>query len=232
MKALIHGIHRFRNEVFGKRRGHFERLARGQNPAALFITCSDSRIDPALLTQSEPGDLFVLRNAGNLIPPYGVSAGEEATIEFAVNGLGVRDIIVCGHSHCGAIKGLLDPRQVAELPALARWLSFAEPTLRLVREKYGHLKGRQLITAAVRENVLVQIANLCTFPAVEERLVRGDLRLHGWSYEIATGEVLGFDPAQDAFVPIPSGSCIPMVHPIVGKGAVPGADCSCNSLHN
>jgi carbonic anhydrase len=110
MKTLIRGIQRFRNEVVRSRRRDFERLAQGQYPQALFITCSDSRIDPALLTQTGLGGLFVLRNAGNLIPPHGVSVGEEATIEFAVDGLRIRDIVVCGHSHCGAMGGRPDVR--------------------------------------------------------------------------------------------------------------------------
>ena len=110
MQKLIHGLHHFQTALFGSQRELFERLAEGQSPEVLFITCSDSRINPNLLTQTEPGELFILRNAGNIVPPYGaVQGGEAATIEFAVAGLGVKDIIVCGHSHCGAMKGLLEP---------------------------------------------------------------------------------------------------------------------------
>ena len=119
MQKLIEGIHQFQRESFLPLKGLFEQLSKGQHPETLFITCSDSRIDPNLLTRSKPGDLFILRNAGNIIPPHGAgSGGEAATIEFAVAALGVKDIIICGHSHCGAVQGLLQPEQVASLPAL------------------------------------------------------------------------------------------------------------------
>ena len=205
MKELIDGIRRFQSHVFEARRGHFERLARGQHPHTLFVTCSDSRIDPCLLTQSEPGDLFVLRNAGNIIPPRGAAAGEEATIEYAVEGLRVRDVVVCGHSHCGAVRGLLDPREVAGLPAVGRWLGHAEEVLRTVREKYGHLDGDRLLSAAVRENVLVQVEHLRNLPAVASRLTRGDLRVHAWVYQIDSGEIFAFDGDLKQFLPIHSG---------------------------
>jgi len=137
MQKLLKGLHRFQNDLFGSQRELFERLAKGQHPEVLFITCSDSRINPNLLTQTEPGELFILRNAGNIVPPYGaIMGGEAATIEFAVAGLGVKDIIICGHSHCGAMKGLLEPSATRDFPALAQWLSYAESTRRIVRDKY------------------------------------------------------------------------------------------------
>src|SRR6188768_474396 len=129
VQELVAGVHHFRAHLFREQRELFERLAKGQEPQSLFITCSDSRIDPNLITHTDPGDLFVLRNAGNIIPAYGATAGGEvATIEFAIMGLGVRDIVVCGHSHCGAMKGVLDPSSVAEMPAVADWLKNAEAT--------------------------------------------------------------------------------------------------------
>jgi carbonic anhydrase len=206
---LIQGVHRFHSRVFRRRRQQFERLARGQHPEALFITCSDSRIDPAMLTQTEPGSLFVLRNAGNMIPPHGSAAGEEATIEFALGALGIRDIVVCGHTNCGAMKGLLQPGSLSRLPAVSRWLDHAGSTRRIVLETYPHLEGDRLIEAAARENVLVQIENLLTHPAVQTRIDGGGLRLHGWVYSIETGEVAAFDPALDRFLPILADSTIP-----------------------
>ncbi len=201
MQKLIEGIHRFQRETFLPLQGLFEQLAKGQHPETLFITCSDSRIDPNLLTRSKPGELFILRNAGNIVPPYGSgSGGEAATIEFAVAALGVRDVIVCGHSHCGAMKGLLQPEQTASLPALASWLSHAETTRRIIRDNYGHLDGERLLTAAIEENVLVQLENLRTHPAVASRLRRGDLHLHGWVYKIETGEVFAYDVDSGQFV--------------------------------
>lgn len=200
MQKLIAGIHQFQNESFRPLQGLFEKLAKGQNPETLFITCSDSRIDPTLLTKAQPGDLFILRNAGNIVPPHGAgNGGEAATIEFAVAALGVKDIIICGHSHCGAMHGLLHPEQVTSLPAVSSWLSHAETTRRIMRENYGHLDGNRLLTATVEENVLVQLENLRTLPAVGSRLVRGDLHLHGWVYKIETGEVFAYDLANSQF---------------------------------
>lgn len=133
VQKLIQGIHQFQRESFLPLQGLFEQLAKGQSPETLFITCSDSRIDPNLLTRSKPGDLFILRNAGNIVPPHGAGhGGEAATIEFAVTALGVKDIIICGHSHCGAMQGLLHPERIGLLPALSAWLSHAETTRRIM----------------------------------------------------------------------------------------------------
>lgn len=201
MQKLIHGIHQFQEHHFRPLQGLFERLSKGQTPETLFITCSDSRIDPSLLTRSKPGDLFILRNAGNIVPPHGAaSGGEAATIEFAVAALGVRDVIVCGHTHCGAMKGLLAPETVAELPAVASWLAHADATRRIVRDNYAQLSGDELVTATVEENVLVQLGNLRSLPAVASRLVKGDLHLHGWVYKIESGEVFAYDLSAGQFV--------------------------------
>jgi carbonic anhydrase len=203
MQKLIQGIHEFREQDFRPLQGLFEQLAKGQHPETLFITCSDSRIDPNLLTRSKPGDLFILRNAGNIVPPHRAgNGGEAATIEFAVAGLGVKDIIICGHSHCGAMKGLLQSEAVAQLPTLAAWLENAEATRRIVQENYQHLDGDRLVTATVEENVLVQLENLRTHPAVAARLLRGDLHLHGWVYKIETGDVFAYDLVDGQFVPL------------------------------
>ncbi|MDZ4733013.1 MAG: carbonic anhydrase [Nitrospirota bacterium] len=201
MQKLIEGIHQFQTKGFLSLQTLFAQLAKGQNPETLFITCSDSRIDPTLLTKAQPGDLFILRNAGNIVPPHGAgNGGEAATIEFAVAALGVKDIIICGHSHCGAMHGLLHPEKVASLPAVSSWLSHAEMTRRIMRENYGHLDGDRLLSATIEENVLVQIENLQTLPAVGSRLVRGDLHLHGWVYKIETGEVFAYDGETGQFV--------------------------------
>jgi carbonic anhydrase len=203
MQKLIEGIHQFQEMGFRPLQGLFETLAKGQSPETLFITCSDSRIDPNLLTQAKPGDLFILRNAGNIVPPHGAgNGGEAATIEFAVAGLGVKDIIICGHSLCGAMRGLLQPQQLASLPSVSSWLSHAETTRRIIRDNYGHLDGSRLLTATVEENVLVQLENLRTLPAVASRLVKGDLHLHGWVYKIETGEVFAYESASGQFVPV------------------------------
>jgi carbonic anhydrase len=203
MQKLIQGIHQFQSADFVSLQGLFETLAKGQHPDTLFITCSDSRIDPNLLTRSKPGDLFIIRNAGNIIPPHGAAnGGEAATVEFAVAALGVRDVIICGHSHCGAMKGLLEPDQVATLPAVASWLAHAETTRRIIRDNYSELQGDRLLMATVEENVLVQLEHLRTLPSVASRLVRGDLNLHGWVYRIETGEVFAYDFATGQFVEV------------------------------
>jgi carbonic anhydrase len=203
MQKLIHGIHQFQEFHFRPLQGLFEQLSHGQNPETLFITCSDSRIDPNLLTRSKPGELFILRNAGNIVPAHGAAGGgEAATIEFAVAGLGVKDIIICGHSHCGAMKGLLEPTSVSSLPAVAAWLTHAETTRRIVQENYGDLDEATRVTAAIEENVLVQLEHLRTLPSVASRLIKGDLHLHGWVYKIETGEVFAYEPASGQFVPL------------------------------
>src|SRR5262245_43062197 len=201
VQRLVAGVHRFKQGVFRRQKELFERLAKGQEPQTLFITCSDSRIDPNLITHTEPGDLFVLRNAGNLVPAYGAtSGGEVATIEFAVTGLAVRDIVICGHAHCGAMKGLLHPEYLTDMPAVAEWLKHAEATRRIIRSKYSDLKGEALLDAATEENVLMQIENLQTHPAVAVALAEDKLKLHAWVYDIASGEVYAYDDAAEQFL--------------------------------
>lgn len=221
MQKLVDGIHHFQSNTFTSERELFERLAQGQSPETLFITCSDSRINPNLLTNTRPGELFILRNAGNIVPPYGAAnGGEGATIEYAVAALGVKDIILCGHSHCGAMMGLLNPDALGDLPTVRTWLGHAETTRRIMRENYGHLEGQPLVTATVQENVLSQLENLRTHPAVAARLARGTLHLHGWVYKIETGEVFSYDAATNQFAPITS------VHATVPSAArqLQGAD--------
>lgn len=203
MQKLVHGLHHFQEHVFNSKKELFERLSRGQSPDALFITCSDSRINPNLITQTEPGELFILRNAGNIVPPHGAAnGGEGATIEFAVKALGVKDIIICGHSHCGAIKGLLNPDSLQELPTVAQWLSHAEATRWIIQENYGQLNESERLNAAIQENVLVQLENLRTIPAVAAKLVKGELNLHGWVYKFETGEVFAYDSQVGQFTPL------------------------------
>lgn len=205
LQQLVAGVHHFQSQVFRSQKDLFERLAGGQNPEVLFITCSDSRIDPNLVTHTDPGDLFVLRNAGNIVPAYGASnGGETATIEFAIDGVKVTDIVICGHSHCGAIKGLLNPDLVKEMPAVADWLKHAETTRRIVKSKYAKLDKEELLQAAIEENVLAQIENLQTHPAVAVALANDKLKLHAWVYDIASGEVHAYDPEQEQFASLGS----------------------------
>ena len=202
MKQLIDGIHRFQSGVFGPQKELFSRLAKGQEPDALFITCSDSRVEPNLMTQTKPGELFIARNAGNIVPPWGVVSGEACTIEYALEALGIKDIIVCGHTHCGAMAAIVHPEKIAELPAVSAWLAYAEGTRRVLKQNYKGLSDDDLIETAVEENVLVQIENLRTHPAVMSRLMRGEVTLHAWVYDIELGEVHAFDPDKGQFVPV------------------------------
>jgi carbonic anhydrase len=203
MQKLIEGLHRFQSEVFTAQRDLFSRLSQGQSPEVMFITCSDSRIAPALITQTQPGDMFVMRNAGNIVPRYGTGAdGEDATIEFALVGLKVRHIVICGHSHCGAMKGLLHPEMLETLPAMKSWLKHAEPTRGIMNTNYTHLNGNALVTATAEENVLSQLENLRTHPAVHAALQRHELTLHGWVYKLETGQMFNYDHGVGQFMPL------------------------------
>jgi carbonic anhydrase len=174
----------------------------------LFITCSDSRINPNLvtnttITNTRPGDLFVLRNAGNLVPPY--SAGEtglEGTIEYALTALHIEDIVICGHSHCGAMAGLLKLDKLEGMPSVKRWLGFAERTQRVICDHHHEMDDAAQLHITIQENVLAQIENLQTHPAVATRMRRGDLDLHAWIYEFETGEVCRYESASGQFVPL------------------------------
>ncbi|MGH9755690.1 MAG: carbonic anhydrase [Blastocatellia bacterium] len=210
MEKIVRGIHQFQTTEFSAHRELFETLSQGQRPETLLITCSDSRIAPELLMQALPGDLFVLRNAGALIPPYGAAnGGEGATVEYAITALGVKHALVMGHSNCGAIKGLLDPESLADMPLVSEWLKHAGATKQVVDECYPDLKDVDLLDAAIKENVLVQLDNLRTYPKVAALMVKGELTLHGWIYEIESGQILAYDPQVSHFVPITSREDLP-----------------------
>lgn len=203
MQKLVAGVHQFQKHIFGPQRELFEHLSKGQRPDTLFVTCSDSRVVPNLITQTDPGDLFVLRNAGNIVPPWGaVQGGEAATIEYAVSVLGIEHIVVAGHSECGAMKALFDPTAAANLPAVRAWLAHAESTRRVVVEAYSDLSPEDRLNVATQENVLCQLESLRTHPAVAAALTRGKLHLHGWVYKIRTGEVFAYDVERGQFVPV------------------------------
>jgi carbonic anhydrase len=202
MQKLIKGIHHFTNEIFASKKELFELLALGQYPDVLFITCSDARVDPQLITQAEPGDLFMLRNMGNLVPDCRAEekvAG--AAIEYALKVLRVRQIVVCGHSHCGAMKGIVDPDLLQDLPTVAEWLKHAEQTRRILMSNYQNLDNAQLLNIATQENVLVQLENLRSYPAVAAAIDEGNLVVQGWVYKIETGEIYIYHPENSQFLP-------------------------------
>jgi carbonic anhydrase len=207
MQRLIEGVHKFRREEFGRYRELFARLSReGQNPHTLFITCSDSRVLAELVTQSQPGDLFVVKNLGNIVPPSAVSGSTNSTaaaIEFAVHVLGVGDIVVCGHTQCGAMTALLNGLpNTAAMPHAAAWLEVAAPVREIVQREYGYLDETGRATAAAAENVLLALENLHAYPVVAERLAAGNLRLHGWCFKIDTAEMFAYEPAIGQFQPL------------------------------
>ena len=204
MKKIVEGIHNFQNSDFQEHQDFFQSLAQGQSPIALFITCSDSRIDPNRLTQTKPGELFILRTAGNIVPPYGaVEGGEAATIEYAIAALEIKNVIVCGHSFCGAMSGLLSLDKLESLPAVTAYLKHADATRRIMDENYSEVTDfDERLYRTVEENVLVQMQHLRTHPVVAARARTGALELHGWVYDIETGDVLCYHEERDSFLTI------------------------------
>ncbi|NGX60042.1 MAG: Carbonic anhydrase 1 [Chlamydiae bacterium] len=208
MQKLITGIHKFQREAIGQYQGLFQRLSKkGQNPHTLFITCCDSRVLAELITQSQPGDLFVVKNIGNIVPPAHVMSQTNSTaaaIEFAVQQLKVQDIVVCGHSQCGAMEALLkDLPELDQSPHLCKWLEVAAPVRKVIENKYKHITDTEKVASiAAEENVLFALENLRTYPCVKKRLEEKTLRLHGWFFKIATAELFFYDPTTEQFQPL------------------------------
>lgn len=200
VKKLIQGILKFQREEFPKRSALFQKLATQQQPGTLFIACSDSRVDPALLTQSEPGRLFVIRNAGNIVPAYAVQpGGVSASVEYAVSGLKVHDIVVCGHSDCGAMTAVATCQCLDHMPSVAEWLEHASGARRISLAR-PHASDRERVDDMVRENVILQLAHLRTHPSVMQALAERRVELHGWVYDIGTGGIDALDGRTGKFV--------------------------------
>ncbi|MET7730609.1 carbonic anhydrase [Streptomyces sp. NPDC005402] len=180
--------------TFGQRPEEFAKLAEGQSPQVLFITCSDSRVVPALITGARPGELFELRTAGNIVPPYASEhpTSEAATIEYAVEVLGVRDIVVCGHSHCGAVGALVRGDDLDAVPAVRDWLNHATPRPAGTTEDPEVAEG-------VQNHVLAQVLRLRSYPFIDKKLAEEQLTLHAWYYEVHTGAVRVHRSETDAF---------------------------------
>jgi carbonic anhydrase len=196
MINLLPGLRKFSEKVFPKQQALFESLSQGQKPHTLLITGSDSRIDPSLVTQTKPGEIFVVRNAGNIIPPFGASTGgEEAAIEFALEVLGVSNIVICGHYQCGTMAALFEHDNLNDLPAVRRWLKYAASTKR--RALFLNATEMQV----VEENVLVQAENLKTHPSVSYALRASRAHIFGWIYNFELGLVTIYDPKKKVFVP-------------------------------
>jgi carbonic anhydrase len=203
MDRLIKGVNKFQQEVFPRNEPLFKNLHDGQAPETLFITCADSRIVPSLITQTDPGELFICRNAGNMVPTYGeTTGGVSATIEYAVCALDVKDIVVCGHTQCGAMKGVLHPEALEGMPTVATWLRQGEVARRVVKENFPDLTEEAALHMVTEENVIAQLAHLRTHPAVAARLASGRIALHGWIYHIRSGQVDAWEPQSGHFVPL------------------------------
>jgi carbonic anhydrase len=202
MRDIINGFLRFQREVFPKRRELFKKLASKQSPMTLFISCSDSRMVPELVTQSDPGNLFVIRNAGNIVPSFGPEpGGVSATVEYAVAALKVRDIVVCGHSNCGAMTAVATCACLDHMPAVRKWLRHSDAA-RMINEAQAHTDEQARIDGMVRENVKAQLNNIRTHPSVALALAQKSLTLHGWVYDIESGSIDALDTDTDCFVPL------------------------------
>ena len=212
MNRLLQGYARFRSTVFPTLKDHFHLLADSQHPDILFITCADSRVVPNLIFQTEPGDMFLCRTAGNIVPPFGqMAGGVSATVEYAVAVLHIHHIVVCGHSDCGAIRAVLPPdtaanpraaSDLARLPLTAKWLGYVEPAWKYLPPGISHADTHTLHTALIHANVIAQLENLKTHPEVARALAHHTLEVHGWYYDILTGAVEAWDHQRRQFLPL------------------------------
>ncbi|GLQ96561.1 carbonic anhydrase [Dyella mobilis] len=207
MKRLIRGFEHFREQVFPHQRDVFQKLASGQSPSIMFITCADSRVMPELMFTTQPGELFVYRNIGNIVPPYAQHvSGVVAAIEYAVRVLKVEHIVICGHSDCGAMKALRKPELVQSMPSVAAWLKHADVARYVVEQNSVGLSDEECVACLTRENVVGQLEHLRTLPAVAAALASGSLSIHGWVYDIAHAELQAFDAQRGCFVLIEPGN--------------------------
>ena len=203
MERLYKGVKKFKETYFPKEEALFKRLAEGQSPDTLFFSCSDSRIDPNIITQSKPGELFIVKNIGNIVPscsPQWKKSGAAAAIEYALVFMNITNIIVCAHSDCGAMKALyMDAESFKESPHLKEWIDTAQP----VRDRVERLNNKLSLTErnelTAKEHVIVQLKNLKTFPVVTRALEAGKLSLHGWYYDIGSGEIHAYNETKKTF---------------------------------
>ncbi|MFK7871693.1 MAG: carbonic anhydrase [Oligoflexales bacterium] len=198
MLQILRGIQKYSKEIFPQQKGLFKQLATGQQPHTMMITCSDSRIDPNLITQTQPGDVFILRNAGNMVPAYGVSqGGEEASIEFAVEVLGVENIVVCGHTQCGAMAALSGKVDLKALPSIEKWLLHAKATQRKMEGK-----SPVVLDDYIEDNVLTQVQNLKTHPSIANGIAQKTLKIFGLVYRFEKGDAIIFDKQKQHFIEV------------------------------
>jgi carbonic anhydrase len=216
MEHIIDGVLRFQREVHPNSAALYRQLAISQSPQAMFIGCADSRVVPEIFTGQDPGSLFVVRNAGNIVPPSSTEpGGVTASIEYAVSVLGIPDIIVCGHSGCGAMTAILNGAQnLTRLPAVARWLHYADSALAAVDADHAEAPVDARLDALIHENVLTQLDNLLTHPVVADAIHNKQLRVHGWVFDIGSGRVDNYDARIQKFVPLTAESFADATPPI------------------
>ncbi len=221
VNELIGRVISFEKQIFPNQSALYAKLAgEGQSPKALIISCADSRVVPEHLLQAAPGDLFVCRNAGNIVPPYSnMTGGVSSTVEYAVMALGVSDIIICGHSDCGAMKALMNPDMLVNMPNVAAWLKHSAAARSVVDTCYPDLHNGDAVRVASMENVVAQIANIRTHPSVSAAIGQGKLSLHGWFFDIHHGVTLGLDGTTGRFVPMVEDQPLPVALPAGARRA-------------
>ncbi len=216
MNELIGRVFNFEKKVYEDSRALYSKLANhGQQPKALMISCADSRVVPEQIMQAQPGDLFVCRNAGNIVPPYATqNGGVTSTVEYAVMALGIRDIIVCGHSDCGAMKGLAgDPAALEPMPNVAAWLRHGSAARQVVDSSYAEMADGDRVRAVSLENVVAQISHLRTHPSVAAGIARGEIALHGWFVDIHAGQMLALNGETGRFEAVREDRPLPVALP-------------------
>lgn len=215
MNELIGRVFGFEKRVFPDQGALYAKLAvDGQSPKALMISCADSRVVPEHIMHANPGELFVCRNAGNIVPPFATqNGGVSSTVEYAVAALGVRDIIVCGHSDCGAMKALMNPSMLEGMPNVAAWLRHSHAAESVVKHGYPEMDNAEAVRTASLENVVAQLAHLRTHPSVAAGIARGQIALHGWFFDIGAGAILALDGKTGKFVQLREDMELPVALP-------------------
>ena len=205
---FIAGFKRFQERYFSEDRDLFERLGQGQSPKTMIVACADSRVDPALLTGAVPGDVFVVRNVANLVPPYeraGSFASVPAALEFAVLSLGVEHIIVLGHAQCGGIHALMSGAGTSG-EFIGKWVGIAQRARERVLAELAAKPPALQERACEQASILVSLENLMAYPWIAQRVAAGTVHLHGWYFDIEEGDLLSYNPARNAFEPVAANS--------------------------
>jgi carbonic anhydrase len=204
--SLVAGYRRFKSKHFGRLKT-YDDLVEQQTPNVLVIACSDSRVDPAIITQAEPGELFVVRNVANLVPPFferdPIHHGTSAALEFGVLQLGITDIIVFGHSHCGGIRALMESSgETSASSFIAAWMKIASPAKEQVLKQHPQSSPDEQALCCEKASLLISLKNLMTFPWIAKRVRNNELFLHAWYFDLETGVVKAYEPDTDAFQPL------------------------------